>query len=126
MNFLGHTYFSPDDREVLAGNVFGDFIKGNIDKTSFPDKIKYGIKLHRFLDFACDKCKSYILIRKLIGNDHGHYAGVIADIFIDHFLSNYWNDFSDISLESFAAKTYADIQFSEKFFRRILYGFSKS
>ena len=116
MNYLGHAYFSPDNDEILAGNVFGDFIKGKIENIKLPENIKYGLRLHRKLDKVCNQCEGYYLIKETIGKDYGHFNGVIADIFIDHFLSVYWENFSNISLEIFAESTYNKIEKSRKYF----------
>ena len=116
MNFLGHAYFSPDNDEILAGNVFGDFVKGRINNTSFPDTIKTGLKLHRKIDVKCNEIEEYHLIKNAVGKDYGHYRGVIADIFLDHFLSVYWKDFSDVSLDAFAKDAYKRIERSSKYF----------
>ena len=116
MNFLGHAYFSPYNDEILAGNVFGDFVKGKIENINLPENIKNGLKLHRKIDRICNECKGYILLKKDIGKDYGHFNGVIADIFIDHLLSIYWEDFTVISLEMFAESTYNKIEKSKEYF----------
>jgi acyl carrier protein phosphodiesterase len=116
MNFLGHAYFSPDDYEILAGNVFGDFVKGRIENTNFPAGIKNGLKLHRKIDTVCNESEGYHLIKQTIGKDYGHFNGVIADIFIDHFLSIYWEDFSDVTLEAFAESTFNKIEIARSYF----------
>jgi acyl carrier protein phosphodiesterase len=116
MNFLGHAYFSPDNDDILAGNVFGDFVKGRVDNSSFPENIKTGLKLHRKIDVQCNEIEEYHLIKNAVGKDYGHYRGVIADIFLDHFLSVYWKDFSDIKLEAFAEDAYKKIEKANRYF----------
>ena len=34
------------------------------------------------------------------------YAGIIIDIFYDHFLASLWDDFSSLSLQEFVNRTY--------------------
>jgi acyl carrier protein phosphodiesterase len=117
MNFLGHAYFSYFlNDEVLAGNVFGDFVKGNIANTNFPEQIKTGLIYHRHLDSLCEENEGFRQIRSLIGHNYGHYRGIITDIFIDHFLAVYWSDFSEINLEVFAEHCYQRIGQSSVFF----------
>lgn len=116
MNYLGHAYFSPDNDEIFAGNVFGDFVKGKIDNLKLPENIKQGLRLHRRIDTLCNVCDGYCLIKEQIGKNYGHFNGVIADIFIYHFLSVYWENFSNISLEIFAESTYNKIEKSRKYF----------
>lgn len=116
MNFLGHAYFTKGDEEELAGNLFGDFVKGNIDSHPFPEGIKRGLKYHRRLDSACNETQGYQLLKKLLQGEFRHYRGVITDIFIDHLLSVYWKDFSAVSLEEFATGTYQRVVLSRRYF----------
>lgn len=116
MNFLGHAYFSPDNHEILAANVFGDFVKGRIENHDLPENIKNGLKLHRELDSYCNTCKAYISIKNEIGDEFGHYKSVIADIFIDHLLCAYWKDFSSIPINIYSELTYSKIQKSSQYF----------
>ncbi|MCX6258446.1 MAG: ACP phosphodiesterase [Bacteroidia bacterium] len=117
MNFLGHAYFSYfDDDAVLAGNVFGDFVKGNIAKTHYPEGIRNGLVYHRHLDSLCNNNDGFINIKQLTGNEYGHYRGIITDIFIDHLLAVHWHDFSAISLENFAVQCYQRIGLSSASF----------
>jgi len=39
--------------------------------------------------------------------EHGHYARVIADVFLDHFLACHFDEFANETLESFIARTHA-------------------
>lgn len=116
MNFLGHAYFNYGDDEMLAGNLFGDYVKGNIDTKPLPEGIKNGLRYHRLLDAYCDDLLSYQEIKNLAGPDYGLYKGIIADVFIDHLLARYWNEFSEISLESFAVDTYRRVAQSRQYF----------
>jgi acyl carrier protein phosphodiesterase len=116
MNYLGHAYFTKGDDQVLAGNVFGDFVKGNIDNTGFPDKIKEGLKLHRQMDTLCDRQLYFHRLKDLLGEEYGHYKGIITDIFIDHLLAVNWSQYSSISLEDFASLTYLRVSRSREFF----------
>ena len=54
MNFLAHIYLSGNEEDVKIGNFIGDYIKGSAFHI-FPEKIKQGILLHRFIDSFTDK-----------------------------------------------------------------------
>ncbi len=117
MNFLGHAWYSGDENdEFLAGNVFGDFIKGKIENQGLPIGIVKGITYHRYLDTVGDKCRGFIKLRELLGHEFGHYRGVIADVFIDHLLTVNWDSYNKVSLDSFATDTYRRISRSVHFF----------
>ena len=107
VNFLGHAYFSTGrDDHFLAGNTFGDFIKGKIPYGELPEGIVKGVEYHRFLDVRGDLCPSFIRLREMLGHSFGHYRGVIADIFIDHLLAAHWEDWHPEKLEDFASDAY--------------------
>jgi acyl carrier protein phosphodiesterase len=117
VNFLGHAYFSTGrDDQFLAGNTFGDFIKGKVPHGELPDGIIKGIEFHRFLDIHGDQCPSFVKLRELLGHDFGHYRGVIADIFIDHLLAAHWEEWHPEKLEDFASNAYKRIEPSLVYF----------
>ena len=45
-------------------------------------------------------------MRKLISPGRGRYAGILVDIFFDHFLTLKWNDYSDTDFNFFIDNTY--------------------
>lgn len=117
MNFLGHAYFSPsDDDKIIAGNIFGDFVKGNIDGKDFPEGVKNGLRYHRLLDMYCNNINGFIEIKRLVGKKYRPYQGIIADIFIDHLLAINWQCFSDVTLESFSLLTCQKLESCSKYF----------
>ncbi|MCK4855344.1 MAG: DUF479 domain-containing protein [Bacteroidales bacterium] len=105
MNFLAHIYLSGDSREVLIGNFIGDYVKGK-NISGYPEKVKQGIMLHRKIDSFTD---SHILTRaskKVIAEKYGLYAGIVVDIYYDHFLSANWHLYSEIPLREYIHDKY--------------------
>ena len=105
MNFLAHIYLSGDSREVLIGNFIGDYVKGK-NISGYPEKVKQGIMLHRKIDSFTD---SHILTRsskKIIAEKYGLYAGIVVDIYYDHFLSANWHLYSEIPLREYIHDRY--------------------
>jgi len=45
MNYLAHAKLSFGNRDVVAGNMFSDFVKGRA-KFTYPIGIQRGIELH--------------------------------------------------------------------------------
>lgn len=88
MNLLAHAFLSFGDKDILCGNMMGDFIKGKKILDTFPDKIKTGILLHRKIDQFTDNHPSVIMARNIFKPDYHLYAGPIIDILFDHFLAN--------------------------------------
>lgn len=105
MNFLAHVYLSGDNDEIKVGNFVADWIKGS-DFKKYPDNIQKGILLHRSIDSFTDNHPTIKKSKGRLANDYGKYAGIIIDIFYDHFLAGNWNTFSKVPLELFAQNLY--------------------
>ncbi len=105
MNYLSHLYLSKDNREILIGNFIADAVKGN-KFNNYPEGIKNGIILHRFIDSFTDTHPIAKRSMKRLHPRYRHYKGVITDIIYDHFLAKHWYRFSDIPLEDYAKDTY--------------------
>jgi acyl carrier protein phosphodiesterase len=106
MNFLAHLALADATAESLIGNLAGDFVKGRVDE-SLPEGIRRGIVEHRRIDSFTDTHPIAGTFRRIIAEEHGHYAKVIADMFFDHFLAAGFVDYHDESLSSFLARTFA-------------------
>src|SRR5688572_16378508 len=61
---------------------------------------------HRRIDAFTDTHPDAAAFRRVIAADHGHYARVIGDIFLDHFLAREWHSFSEETLEAFLQRTF--------------------
>lgn len=105
MNFLAHIYLSGDDDMVKIGNFMADSIHGRKPE-SFPYGIQKGIMLHRAIDSFTDAHPVFRQTTKRLHARYHHYAGVIADVYYDHFLAKNWKDFHPDPLEIFAANFY--------------------
>ena len=106
MNYLAHIYLSGDSKEIKVGNFIGDFVKGN-QHQHFPEKVAYGIILHRRIDSFTDQHSAVRECIQLLRPGYGKYAGIVADIFFDHFLASNWKDYSMDSLHHFTKNAHA-------------------
>ncbi len=105
MNFLAHIYLSGDSRELLIGNFIGDYVKGK-DYEKYPPPIQDGIHLHRKIDYFTD-CHSITRdAKKLVRERYGLYAGIVIDIFYDHFLSANWDQYCEVPLRTYVRDRY--------------------
>jgi len=100
MNYLAHVFLSGDNEEIVIGNFIGDYVKG-INFRKYSDSIKKGILLHRDIDVFTDRNKIVRKSKSLLQNKYGKYAGIIIDIFYDHFLAKNWEKFSSLPLKDF-------------------------
>jgi acyl carrier protein phosphodiesterase len=105
MNFLAHIYLSGNNDLVKIGNFMADGIRGN-DYAHYPPDVKKGILLHRAIDSFTDAHPLFRLGTKRLHEKYHHYAGVIMDVFYDHFLARNWKLYSTEKLEDYAASFY--------------------
>src|SRR5437870_13401328 len=106
MNFLAHLYLSGDDNEVKVGNFIGDFVQGKDLELRYGKRIAKGILLHREIDFFTDHHPVVKQSKDRLRPNYRHYAGVIVDIFYDHFLASKWNSHSVKLLPHYAEECY--------------------
>lgn len=109
MNFLAHIYLSGDHELVKIGNFMADGIRGK-QFENYHSEIQKGIILHRFIDTYTDSHPLFRKSTKRLHEKYHHYAGVIVDVFYDHFLAKNWNLYSDEKLEVFVARFYQSLQ----------------
>lgn len=100
MNYLAHIYLSGESEEITIGNFIGDFVKGNKHQ-QYPQQVAYGIVLHRRIDSFTDQHPAVRQCIQLLRPGYGKYAGIVADVFFDHFLAFNWSDYSLDSLRHF-------------------------
>lgn len=109
MNFLAHIYLSGDDDLIRIGNFMADGIRGK-SYEDYPEKLKIGILLHRFIDSFTDAHPIVRESTKRLHFKYHHYSGVAVDMFYDHFLAKNWSKYSDEPLEEFVQKFYTSLQ----------------
>ena len=90
MNFLAHIYLSGNDEEIIVGNFIGDYVKGK-EYLYYPEKMRQGILLHRYIDTFTDKHPIPKQSRRRIISNYEKYSGIIVDIFYDYILASEWD-----------------------------------
>lgn len=106
MNFLAHLALSGNNSDVMLGNFIGDYVKGD-GFESYRPMVRTGIKLHRHIDSFTDQHPSTKACAQLLYPTYGRYAGVITDMFYDHFLSVFWSQYyPETPLEKFVSHTH--------------------
>ena len=118
MNFLAHLFLSGTPAsttysDVLFGNFIADSVPGR-QLDAYPPAVQTGIRLHRAIDTFTDQ---HPVVRRstqrlrLAG--YGKYAGVISDMFLDHFLARNFPEFSPETLPDFTRRVYTQLQARE-------------
>jgi len=106
VNFLAHLYLAGEDEGLIVGNFIADSVKGN-KFNDYGPRIAKGIQMHREIDFFSDTHPVYRQSVHRLSPTYGKFSGVITDMFYDHFLAKYWNDYSNIPLKDFVENAYA-------------------
>jgi len=106
MNYLAHLYLSPPDEDAWLGSLLGDFVKGTIGERYAPP-VAAAIRLHRRIDSFTDAHAAVQRSRSRISRARRRYAGIMIDMFYDHFLARSWEEFHDEPLAAFSARVYA-------------------
>lgn len=105
MNYLSHLYLSFDNDSIAIGNFIADFVKGK-KYLEYPKSIQHGILIHREIDSYADSHPIFLDGKRRLAEEYRHYAGVIMDVYYDHFLSKNWSDYSNEELKDFCARHY--------------------
>ena len=109
MNFLAHAVLSPEDDEILAGNVCADLVKGRVGRAA-PPGIVAGIALHRAIDRFADRHRAFRACTAYVAAPRRRYAPVIVDVFFDHCLARNWAHYSAMRLDVFVERVCTRIE----------------
>ena len=109
MNYLAHLYLSEPTEDAWLGSLLGDFVKGPLDGRYSGD-ITRAIVLHRNIDTFTDAHPLVLQSKSRISPERRRYAGIMVDMFYDHFLAKYWDEFHAEPVGSFTAKIYAILE----------------
>ncbi len=105
MNYLAHLYLSEANDDAWLGSLLGDFVKGPLDGR-YSETITQAIVLHRKIDSFTDSHPLVLRSKARISPTRRRYAGIMTDMFYDHFLARHWEDFHDEPLALFAGRIY--------------------
>jgi acyl carrier protein phosphodiesterase len=85
-----------------------DGIHGKPDQ--FPADVQKGIIVHRAIDTYTDAHPIFRQGTKRLHARYHHYAGVIMDIYYDHFLAKNWANYHKQSLEDYTLDFYKALE----------------
>jgi acyl carrier protein phosphodiesterase len=109
MYYLAHFYLSKNQTDLLVGNFIADQIKGK-QIEYLPSEIAAGVKLHRFIDDFTDHHPIVEQSKQRLRKRYRKYAGVIVDIYYDHFLAKFWDNYSEQNLKDFSLNVYIELE----------------
>ena len=106
MNLLAHAVLSPDDPEVLFGNLTADWVKGRA-RGGLPEGVRRGMELHQRIDGFTDRHPAVGRCAGLLEPAWGRYAPILVDVLLDHVLSVEWERWCTVGRREFIARVYA-------------------
>jgi len=101
MNYLAHLCLANGDSGLMLGGMFGDFVRGRRALRAYPEQVRQGIVLHRFIDRQTDHSTVVKKLRTCFPREFRRYAGIIIDLAFDHELAMNWWRYMPGSLERF-------------------------
>jgi acyl carrier protein phosphodiesterase len=105
LNFLAHLYLAEPTPLGLLGALMGDFVKGPLDGR-YPPMLMRALIHHRRIDTFTDAHPMVRASRKRVAPAHRRFAGVLTDMFFDHFLARDWADYADEPMPAFTRRVY--------------------
>jgi acyl carrier protein phosphodiesterase len=109
VNFLAHLYLAPPTPDAWLGSLLGDFVKGPMVASGYTGEVQAAIRLHRAIDTFTDAHPAVRAAKALLTPARRRYAGILVDIYFDHFLAANWQAWHDDSLRTFADRVYASL-----------------
>lgn len=106
MNYLAHALLAGDDPADRLGAMLGDFVKGPLP-AGLPATVAAGVALHRHIDSYADAHAAFRRSRGRVSPARRRYAGIMTDLFYDHFLARQWHAYCGEPLPVFADRIYA-------------------
>jgi acyl carrier protein phosphodiesterase len=106
VNFLAHLYLAEREPDALLGSLMGDFVKGPL-QGRFSPALTRALTQHRKVDTFTDAHPIVRASRDRVAPPRRRFAGVLVDVFYDHFLALHWEDYADQPLDAFAREVYA-------------------
>jgi acyl carrier protein phosphodiesterase len=105
VNYLAHVFLSHDTPDAVVGAMLGDFVKGRVID-GWGEEVRAAISLHRAIDRFTDRHPLTRASRALVSEERRRFAGILVDVFYDHFLARHWARFHPLPLAQFTQAIY--------------------
>lgn len=105
VNYLAHVFLSHETPDAIVGAMLGDFVKGRVID-GWSDDVRAAIVLHRAIDRFTDRHPLTLASRVLVSEERRRFAGILVDVFYDHFLARHWPRFHPLPLARFTQTIY--------------------
>lgn len=109
MNWLAHLYLSDPNPAFRIGNLLPDIVPAS-ELVDLKPEFRRGVEQHHRIDSFTDK---HAIVRQSINRvapPFRRYAGILTDVFYDHFLARQWDSFSSVALSDFVEEVHASFE----------------
>ncbi len=100
MNYLAHLHLTPRTPAGFIGALLPDLVKVR-DLSTLDPGVAQAVLLHRKIDAYTDTHPVFLQSKARLFDAHGRYAGILVDLFYDHFLTATWDQHDDTPLDGF-------------------------
>jgi acyl carrier protein phosphodiesterase len=105
VNHLAHFHLAGESEALIVGALLGDYVKGRLCG-ELPIAIEHGVRLHRLIDAFTDSHPAVHALRALFVAGERRLAGIVTDMFFDHFLVLHWARFHPLALRRFSERVH--------------------
>ncbi|MEX0653089.1 MAG: ACP phosphodiesterase [Phycisphaeraceae bacterium] len=105
MNFLAHLHLADATPASWVGNLLPDLVRGRLPDDLHPD-VAAGVRTHRGVDAFTDTHPLVARSKERLRPAHGRFAGILVDVFYDHFLARDWHRFHHAPLQQFTGEVH--------------------
>jgi acyl carrier protein phosphodiesterase len=109
VNWLAHVFLSEPNVEFRLGNLLADLVRGDA-RAAVSAEFARGAQQHKRIDAYTDAHPIVRRSRARIRTEYRRFSGVLMDVFYDYFLANEWSRYSNVTLDDFTSRFYADVR----------------
>ena len=109
MNYLAHITLAEDSDEARLGALLGDFSKG-LETKNLSGAMLFGLHEHRAVDRWFDALPEIRAERLRYPPRLRRFAGIMIDVFFDHFLVKRWPELVPVPLDSITSSLYRALE----------------
>jgi acyl carrier protein phosphodiesterase len=109
MNWLAHLFLSEPDPAFRIGNLLPDLVPVHSLK-GLSARFQVGIECHLQIDGFTDEQPVVRRSVRRFNPPYRRYAGILVDVFYDHFLARDWPALCSSSLPDYVADFYESIE----------------
>lgn len=75
----------------MLGQFLGDFVRGPVEESGYPEKVQRGIRAHRRVDAAGESHSALRSVKELLPGKEKRFGGILYDLYGDYLLHRNWD-----------------------------------